>query len=154
MANIFQLSFQSAQEDLISSVSISDIEEYFEIKGTYEINNNLIDVIGNVILIKETVRLPVNFGNVTGSFSCSNNQLTSLEGCPQSVGGSFSCEHNQLTSLQGCPQSVGGSFYCSYNQLTSLEGCPQSVGGYFFCYYNQLTNLNHNCEIGDIFFHD
>ena len=79
---------------------------------------------------------------VTGDFDFFNNQLKSLEGCPQTVGGSFSCGYNQLKSLEGCPQTVGGSFYCSYNHLESLEGCPRIVGGYFYCSNNkQLTSL-------------
>ena len=78
---------------------------------------------------------------VGGSFYCYNNQLTSLEGVPQTVGGSFGCSNNQLTSLEGAPQTVGGSFGCSNNQLTSLEGAPQTVGGRFDCYNNQLTSL-------------
>ena len=52
------------------------------------------------------------------------------------VSGQFDCAGNQLTSLKGCPASVGYSFYCNRNQLTSLEGCPTSVGGYFGCYDN------------------
>ena len=58
---------------------------------------------------------------VTGDFYCNNNQLKSLEGCPQTVGGYFSCSDNKLESLEGCPQTVGGGFYCWNNKkLTSL----------------------------------
>jgi hypothetical protein len=79
--------------------------------------------------------------SVGGGFGCSYNQLTSLEGAPSSVGGSFSCHNNELTSLEGSPASVGGYFVCNNNELTSLEGSPASVGGSFACYYNQLTSL-------------
>jgi len=79
--------------------------------------------------------------SVGGYFDCHNNQLTSLIGSPQEVGGYFECNRNQLTSLFGSPQSVGGSFECSYNKLTSLEGCPQTVGRYFDCSKNQLKSL-------------
>lgn len=79
---------------------------------------------------------------VNGGFWCSNNQLTSLQGCPKRVGGGFWCGENQLTSLAGAPQSVGGDFSCSNNQLTSLDGAPQSVGGSFWCSSNQLTSLH------------
>ncbi len=75
---------------------------------------------------------------VLGKFDCSNNQLTSLTGAPESVGGYFVCNHNKLTSLTGAPESVGGDFFCSYNQLTSLEHAPKSVGGHFMCIYNQF----------------
>jgi hypothetical protein len=78
---------------------------------------------------------------VEGSFNCAYNQLTTLEGAPQTVGESFWCEHNQLTSLEGAPQTVGESFCCFGNQLTTLEGAPQTVGGDFDCSYNQLTTL-------------
>ena len=83
----------------------------------------------------------VKFGKVSGYFNCENNELTSLEGAPQSVGGDFHCYSNQLTSLVGAPQTVGMSFVCHDNQLTSLEGAPQSVGGDFSCANNQLTTL-------------
>jgi len=75
------------------------------------------------------------------SFNCSGNQLTTLEGAPQSVGGDFYCSENQLTTLEGAPQKVDGSFLCSKNQLTTLKGAPQSVGINFDCSRNQLTTL-------------
>ena len=75
----------------------------------------------------------ISFGHVSGNFRCYNNQLTSLEGAPQTVGGSFSCMDNRLTSLEGAPQAVGGNFFCSYNELTFLEGAPRTVGGGFYC---------------------
>ena len=83
----------------------------------------------------------INFGEVTGLFDCSELELTSLKGAPQTVGGNFSCFDNQLTSLKGAPQEVDGYFDCHNNQLTSLEGSPQKVGGSFFCSDNQLTSL-------------
>ncbi len=87
------------------------------------------------------VGFAINFGEVTGDFYCTDNQLTSLEGAPQKVGGDFGCSENKLTSLKGAPKKVGGSFNCSRNQLTSLEGAPQKVGGSFYCNDNQLTSL-------------
>jgi hypothetical protein len=77
-------------------------------------------------------------------FSCSNNQLTSLEGAPQEVGGNFYCSYNQLTSLEGAPQKVGGNFYCHHNQLTSFEGAPQEVGGMVYIRYNNkvITSID------------
>jgi hypothetical protein len=82
----------------------------------------------------------VAFGHVKGGFYCSDNQLTSLEGAPQTVDGDFYCIENRLTSLEGAPQTVNGNFACNNNQITSLEGAPQKVGG-FSCDGNQLTSL-------------
>ena len=61
------------------------------------------------------------------NFSCSYNQLTSLQGAPSVVKGGFSCHHNKLTSLEGAPSAVNGYFYCSFNQLTSLAGIHKII---------------------------
>ena len=47
---------------------------------------------------------------VTGGFSCSLNDLTSLVGSPHTVGGSFDCYNNDLISLAGAPHTVGSYF--------------------------------------------
>ena len=108
----------------------------------FQIVDGLVNVLGNVnISAKKLKKIPVKFGRVEGYFWCHNNQLTSLEGSPQSVGRDFDCYNNQLTHLEGGPRSVGGYFSCSNNQLTHLEGAPRSVGGYFSCSRNQLTHL-------------
>jgi hypothetical protein len=78
---------------------------------------------------------------VGGGFDCSNNKLSSLDGAPLKVGAHFDCSLNQLKNLEGTPQEVKGAFYCSENRLTSLEGAPQRVGGHFYCNNNQLTSL-------------
>src|SRR5271157_3837433 len=70
---------------------------------TYEIDNYVInddltiDVKGSVSLsFKKLTKFPdfIKFNQVSGSFSCYHNQLTSLVGCPSSVGNSFSCSNN------------------------------------------------------------
>ena len=81
----------------------------------------------------------VAFGHVKGNFNCTNNQLTSLDGAPESIGKSFSCAENQLTRLEGAPQTVGVVFYCNNNQLTSLDGAPETVGGSFYCGSNPIS---------------
>jgi hypothetical protein len=119
----------------------------------YTINNGVVDVNGDVNLDdKVLTKIPLNFGVVSGNFWCSNNKLTSLEGCPSHVGGKFYCSYNKLTSLEGCPSHVGGNFWCNNNQLTSLEGCPSQIGDGFYCSYNKLTSLE-GCpsEIGGVF---
>ena len=94
----------------------------------YTIHDNLVvDVDGDVNLYgKKLKELPFQFGKVTGSFSCSENQLTSLQYCPTTVGGDFYCYHNQLTSLQYCPTTFGGDFYCSDNPFIVTEENEES----------------------------
>jgi hypothetical protein len=77
--------------------------------------------------------LGIEFGNVTGKFKCTHNQLQSLEGAPREVGGHFWCYVNNLKSLKGGPHKVGGDFDCTHNELQSLEGAPQEINGEFRC---------------------
>jgi len=100
----------------------------------YNINNysiNLdgsIDVHGDVNLFQiKLEKLPLNFGKVSGNFSCAFNKLTTLEGSPVTVGGFFDCSYNTLTSLEGAPHTVGRFFDCSMNSLTNILGGPTLV---------------------------
>src|SRR5690606_35229718 len=108
---------------------IQSICDRFNIQN-WELNSDtgLVDVRGDVNLSGKNLKeLPLKFGRVDGYFDCSLNQLTSLEGGPNSVGGHFYCRNNQLISLEGGPNSVAGDFSCRNNQLASLEGGPSSV---------------------------
>jgi hypothetical protein len=122
-----------------------EIKDWLDEMGVenYTINSNgTVDVEGDVDLRDKTLKsIPIQFGKVTGYFTCTNNKLTSLAGAPQTVDGGFYCANNKLTSLAGAPQTVGGGFYCTNNKLTSLAGAPQTVGGGFYCANNNLTSL-------------
>jgi len=124
----------------IGDLQIKSICNKYNINN-YTINEDgSIDVDGDVNLTRKSlINIPLKFRNVS-YFYCDNNQLTSLEGCPQSVVGDFTCHNNQLTSLKGCPQSVG-VLNCRYNQLTSLEGCPEIIGGNIFCQFNKINSF-------------
>jgi hypothetical protein len=122
--------------------SIEMILLKYKIKNYHINRDGTVDVDGNIVLEKILfTKLPLKFGRVTGHFSCSANQLTTLEGAPKEVSGNFRCSYNQLTTLEGAPKEVAGGFYCYNNQLTTLEGAPKVVGGDFVCYNNQLTTL-------------
>ena len=94
--------------------SFEDIDSICEKYGIryYTINSDgTVDVDDNVSLsYKRLTKLPLRFGKVSGDFNFHNNNLISLEGCPESVGVSFACNYNKLTTLKGCPQSVGEIF--------------------------------------------
>ena len=97
----------------------------------YTINDDFtIDVDGFVYISNKNLKeLPeyIQFGVVKSEFSCAENRLISLKGCPKEVGASFYCYENKLKSLEGAPEKVGGDFYCNYNDLISLEGAPKEV---------------------------
>lgn len=134
--------FNEGLMDIFKSKKIKLICKRYGIQN-YTINSKgLVDIDGDLDLMDlELTKLPLEFGRVTGHFSCANNRLSSLKGAPQVVNGSFDCRYNQLTSLEGSPRVIGGGFDCSYNLLTSLKGAPQSTGRSFDCSNNQLTSL-------------
>ena len=125
-------------EDLIKLLKQYNIKNY----TIHE--DGSVSVIGDVDLSNKCLyTIPIVFREVSGSFNCYNNNLTSLEHCPKIVGSYFDCSYNNLTSLKHCPKIVGGYFGCSNNNLTSLEHCPKIVSGGFYCSYNNLTSLEH-----------
>ena len=111
---------------------ISLICEKYNIKN-YTINpDGSIDVDSDVDLaFYDLTELPLTFNKVTGSFSCSYNNLTSLKGCPRWIGGYFSCANNRLPSLEFSPDYVGYFFTCEYNDLTD-NYCDTEIGGGFY----------------------
>ena len=98
--------------------------EMMHVQG-YVINDDLtVDVEGDVWMShKGLAEFPfyVRFGRVRGYFSCSNNGLVSLEGCPRTVDSWFACQGNELVSLEGCPEKVDGNFYCQNNRKKFTE---------------------------------
>ena len=91
-----------------------------------------------------TELLDLSAVEVTGSFYCQHNNLTSLEGAPHTVGGHFDCQGNNLTSLEGAPHTVGGYFSCEENPLKSLKGIPKYIGGKFFIDIRLKDNFTEN----------
>jgi hypothetical protein len=128
-----------------------DQSEIDKICKKYKIKKYIINPDGSIdvdddvdLSYRELTKLPLKFNRVNGNFSCNNNQLTSLEGCPKEVCGSFGCSDNKLTNLIGCPNYVVGpfsSFYCYRNNLTSLEGCPSDVVGSFLYSSNPISTI-------------
>ena len=99
-------------------------------KGTWKLNpqTGLVDVVGNFDCKDQNLTdfKGVRFGSVSGHFNCSNNQLTSLEEAPKSVGLGFNCANNNLTSLEGAPQKLEYTsfLHCSDNPISekSIKG--------------------------------
>jgi hypothetical protein len=84
----------------------------------------------------------IKFGEISGSFKCTRNSITSLEGCPHTVGVDFECSVNPITSLEGGPKTVGGTFTCQNSpSLTSVSGAPETVGRSFLCLLNSVKSL-------------
>lgn len=110
--------------------------------NNYTINNDgSIDVNGNVYLYSiGLTKIPLKFNKVSGNFSCLDNNLISLEGCPKEVGGYFDCFGNQLINLEGSPEEVN-DFDCSNNPLTTMKGITKIIKGHLTCRNCKLENL-------------
>ncbi len=108
---------------IINEQEIHDICKIYLI-SKYTINpDGSIDVDGNVSIENGRLeKLLLKFNKVTGYFSCSWENLTTLEGCPKEIGGDFYCSYNKLKTLEHSPLIIGGHFYCLDNPLESLEG--------------------------------
>jgi len=132
-------SFRTEQEikDLCSEYGIEN----------YQIRDESIDTRGNVYLngqLGDLKQLPLTFNEVNGFFSCGNNILTTLEGCPIKVDGDFGCSRNKLTSLEHSPKIVENYFYCNENEyITSLEGLEDTYisGGLYVRFCSNLYSL-------------
>ena len=129
------ISFPTSEDQVVKLCKKYKIKNYY-------INLDLsIDVEGSVSLNNlKLSSLPLRFSRVGGSFYCSYNQLTTLEGSPREVGGGFYCYNNHLTTLEGGPREVEGYFDCRYNLLTTLEGSPREVK-YFYCSHNPVSEI-------------
>ena len=89
----------------------------------YSLRDNLIDVEGSVYLFNRKLKvIPVQFGIVKGFFDCSDNNLKSLEGSPETVGGNFYCFRNNLESLKYLPD-IKGELICDDHLKDSEEYC-------------------------------
>ena len=109
------------------------VEPKIEDDGSISVDGDVtinVDIKGNKgINIIENGKLAIKFSNVKGSFICRNRKLTSLEGCPKTVGKTFDCGENLLTSLAGAPQEVGIFIADKNKSLTSLAGGPKIING-------------------------
>lgn len=94
-------------------------------------NTLVVDVDGDVEFdVEDITALPCQFGTVTGDFSVGGMPLTTLKGCPHTVGESFDCSHTDITSFEGGPSKVGRNYLASgCTELSSLQGLPEVVPG-------------------------
>lgn len=153
-------------KDVISKVSIASVEltnrkDISEWLTTYEIRDftilpdGSVDVNGSVKLAEKLhnlSKIPIKFNEIKGNFDISDNQLISLQGCPNIVKGDFLAFKNRLASLKGAPKKVSGNFIVLKNNLMSLKDAPSMVEEDFICSYNPLKSFDGlNTVLGAVF---
>jgi len=88
------------------------------------------------VVIKKGIKgkMPMRFNSVKENFIIHDEDITSLEGSPKSVGGMFKATGTAITSLVGGPQIVKGDFHINdCSKLKTLAGGPTEVGGDYDC---------------------
>ena len=116
------------------------VREYFDVdKNDITILDGRVDVDGSANCLHNfETQLPFQFGEVKGYLSLEGRRLTTLKGCPKSVG-DFNCDINLLHSLEGGPEICYIDYQCNNNPLTSLMGFPKTLVGKF--YFDCTSNL-------------
>jgi len=145
--------------------------------GTWEVRDGLIFVDGDFLASgglgdRESLG-NLKFGEVTGNFDISDNNLKTLDGCPSLVDGGFNCSSNRLENLKGGPKSVKKSYSCSNNFISDISDIaldsesyglsgniienlvkfPEKISGSFLINNNELLKELEGCprEIGGNF---
>jgi hypothetical protein len=121
-------------------VDPTQFEKWFDLVGTFTVDpiSQRISVQGHCGLkffplpnTEGERRLPFDFDTVSGEFAADGKGLTTLVGCPTTVGARFIVSHNPLKDLQGGPAIVGSHYMInSCSKLVSLNGMATSIGGY------------------------
>lgn len=80
---------------------------------------------------------------VAGDFIVQNNQnIITLNGCPESVGGVFKCEAlPNVLSLENSPKTVGGFMCWGMNSVKTLQFCPIIQNNVSIGYNENLETL-------------
>ncbi len=107
--------FPTDKGEIEKICKLFDIENYTIHKdGTVDVNDD-VNLKG-----LNLPTIPLKFGVVSGFFYCSENKLTSLEGCPTECA-KFDCGNNKLTSLEFAPEKVEYGFMCRNNLIHSPD---------------------------------
>ncbi len=90
----------SEQIDFLNEAckTLYKITQFNDVYSEWTYSNGKVDVEGNVNMSGfGLTEIPVKFGEVSGCFDCSYNNLTTLKNCPDNIGEDFSIEGNNLT---------------------------------------------------------
>jgi hypothetical protein len=105
------------RKNAVSNYAISD-EGVVDVIGRLELGRN---ANGKPLGI---TAIPLQFGTVTGNFSCTGSEISLLNGMPRVVGGNAFFNATKIRSLRGiekCIQHIDEGFYCDA-QVTNVLG--------------------------------
>lgn len=139
---IILLSKDIIEGDLVIDETFEGIpEELIKVK---EIKGNV-----SLLLFNDHILFWLKDVKIYGNFSCAENNLTSLENCPQYISGSFDCSNNDINSFEHGPVYVGGDYIC-YNNTYVLDTkyLAKYIGGNLYCSKKlDITTMSKNIII-------
>tara|TARA_B100001175_G_C19491962_1_gene633125 strand:+ start:1267 stop:1770 length:504 start_codon:yes stop_codon:yes gene_type:complete len=120
----------------------------------YTINEDLsVDVIGDVFINELKLNeIPIQFGKVSGSFDCSYNFLTTLKGCPISVGGDFNCHRNKIKEIDYYPNTIGGDVNLLLNKIKEFNYPFDKVNGLVYIDVNVYLLNTEDIDCDSLFY--
>ena len=86
-----------------------------------------------------TTLVGINWPNSLTELWLNNGKITTLVGGPENISGSFYCDNNELTTLEGCP-NIGDDFHFSNNYVYEFMGIGR-IGGSITCRRNPINNI-------------
>ena len=113
-------------------------------EGITDLTQEQIDFLNDCTRGEWKVNPDTGLIDIRGNFGCDDMNLDDFKGLRfGKVTGYFSCTRNNLKTLDGSPREVVVNFYCVINPLISLEGAPLKVVGHFrFNNFYLRYNLN------------
>jgi hypothetical protein len=99
------------------------------------------DALGKIASIwLSSGQLPIKVRNAQGHFKIDDCHLTTLVGGPKNVSGIFECSNNELSSFKGAPETCR-KMLARHNQITSLQDV--SFSDHIDVRSNKITSLLH-----------
>lgn len=128
-----------------------DIDSYDELEKILEDWFNVIDWTVNLrnLWLSTLEWLWEYEYTVTKDFIIAWNNLKHLRWCPDEVDWTFSCEDNQITSLKYGPFYVWKNYECNQNYLKSLEWISPTIKWSFSCQDNDISSYDFFPDVWD-----
>ena len=115
----------------------------------YIINEDLTVDVNETVVLKKLldIELPVQFGNIEGSFLCMDGELTTLKGFPKKINGDFSCKKNKISNLDYFPELITKSISIGDNNISDIKKKTKTINGDLTIENNKIREFSPNTKL-------
>jgi hypothetical protein len=135
---------RAAVQGMPPSTQLKMLEQYLkkiDVKNFTIAPDMSVSVNGSVdVKMQPHKKVPCKFTKVTGNFTWTGGEITTMENFPDEVGGNLDASNNNITSLVGLPK-VGEDIHLQQNQIASYQGLPTEVNGDLDIYANPAADI-------------